>query len=150
MWRTAPRSISALVRPEVPAPLLPPANGHQPLLSYRQTQVNEQLPIVQPGELVVNGPALELRLKGCVRPTKGLCCSLRGKEVEASKPVPDLGSFWAGGASGATGYRTKNKGVARCEVRLADPVGVVGTPTMAWVLGRYRANFLVRHFHALP
>jgi hypothetical protein len=111
--------------------------------------LHEQLPIVQPGELVVKGPAPELRFKGCVRPTQGLCYSLRGKEVEASKPVPNMGSFWAGGASGATGYRTKNKGVACCEARLADLYGVVGPPTMAWMLGRYRANLRARHVHAL-
>src|SRR5215204_123092 len=31
----------------------------------------------------------------------------RGKTVEAKKPVPHMGTYWVGGASGATGYRVK-------------------------------------------
>ena len=34
----------------------------------------------------------------------------RGKTVEAKKPVPHMGTFWVGGASGATGYRMKIAG----------------------------------------
>ena len=34
----------------------------------------------------------------------------RGKTVEAKKPVPHMGTFWVGGASGATGYRVKIAG----------------------------------------
>jgi hypothetical protein len=33
---------------------------------------------------------------GCVHPTKGLCYLLRGKEVEAEKPVPHVGTYWGG------------------------------------------------------
>jgi hypothetical protein len=58
--------------------------------------LHEQLPMGRPGELVVKGPALELRFKGCVRPTRGLCYSLRGKEVEASKPIPNMGLLLGG------------------------------------------------------
>jgi hypothetical protein len=32
----------------------------------------------------------------------------RGKTVEAKKPVLHMGTFWVGGASGATGYRVKS------------------------------------------
>jgi hypothetical protein len=33
---------------------------------------------------------------GCVHPTKGLCYLLRGKEVEAEKSVPHVGTYWGG------------------------------------------------------
>jgi hypothetical protein len=36
--------------------------------------------------------------EGCARPTKSLCYLLRGKEVEAGKPVPHVGTFWDGGS----------------------------------------------------
>jgi hypothetical protein len=51
-----------------------------------------------------------------------------GKRVEAEKPVPHVGTFWAGGASGATGYRTESKRVACCETLLVGPFGYVRTP----------------------
>src|SRR5215217_4894054 len=34
----------------------------------------------------------------------------RGRTVEAKKPVPHMGTYWVGGASGATGYRVKIAG----------------------------------------
>jgi hypothetical protein len=63
------------------------------------------------------------------------------ERVEALKPVPQLGTFWADGASGATGYRTKREEVACCETPLVSPFGYVRTPKTAWVLDRAYANF---------
>ena len=33
---------------------------------------------------------------GCMRLTKGLCYLLRGKKVEAEKPVLHVGTYWGG------------------------------------------------------
>ena len=69
-------------------------------------------------------------------PTKSLCYPLQGKEVEAVKPVPHVGTSWGGWSQ----WRNRlphqyTKEVACCEACLCDPSGVVGTPTtMAWVL----------------
>jgi hypothetical protein len=63
------------------------------------------------------------------------------ERVEAEKLVPQLGTFWASGASGATGYRTKLEEVASCETRLVSPFGYIRKPKTAWVLDRSYANF---------
>jgi len=65
------------------------------------------------------------------------------------KPVPQLGTYGADGASGATGYRTKHKEVACCETRFVGPFGCVRTPEMVRVLDRGYANFGELPFHAL-
>ena len=75
-------------------------------------------------------------LRACLYAT---CCE--GKKVEAVKLIPQLGTFWADGASGATGYRTKRREVACCETPLVGPFGNVRTPKTAWVLDRAYANF---------
>ena len=85
-----------------------------------------------------------------MRPIKGLCYLLRGKEVEASKPVPNMGTFRGGWSQWRNRLPHRDKGVACYEARLADPFGVVGTPTMAWVLGRYSATFRACLFHTIP
>jgi hypothetical protein len=70
--------------------------------------------------------------------------------VEALKPVPQFWApFGAGGASGATGYRTKCKEVARCEARPVNPFGGLRAPKTVWALDRAYAIFRVLAFHAL-
>jgi hypothetical protein len=49
--------------------------------------------------------------------------------------------FGASGASGATGYRTKRREVARCETRLVGPFSYVRSSKTAWVLDQRYANF---------
>jgi hypothetical protein len=79
---------------------------------------------------------------GCLPPSMPLCYPLPERErVEALKSVPQLGTFWADGASGATGYRTKREEVACCETPLVGPFGYVRTSKTAWVLDRAYANF---------
>ena len=48
----------------------------------------------------------------------------RGKTVEAKKPVPHMGTYWVGGASGATGYRVKR--LLRLEPKMREVASVVG------------------------
>jgi hypothetical protein len=45
---------------------------------------------------VDQAPCLGGHFEGCARPTKGLCYLSQGKEVEAEKLVPHVGSFWGG------------------------------------------------------
>ena len=83
----------------------------------------------------------------CLQP--GLYATRYEKRVEALKPVPQLGTYGADGASGATGYLTKRKEVACCETRFVGPFGYVSTPEMAWVLDQGYANFGEHSFYAL-
>jgi hypothetical protein len=71
----------------------------------------------------------------------GFTLPVTRERVEALKPVAQLGTFWADGASGATGYRTKHREVACCETPLVGPFGYVRTSKTAWVLDRAYANF---------
>jgi hypothetical protein len=48
----------------------------------------------------------------------------RGKTVEAKKPVPHMGTYWVGGASGATGYRVKR--LLGMEPKMREVASVVG------------------------
>src|SRR5215210_4558584 len=48
----------------------------------------------------------------------------RGKTVEAKKPVPHMGTYWVGGASGATGYRVKS--LLGLEPKMREVASVVG------------------------
>jgi hypothetical protein len=58
------------------------------------------------------------RLKDCSMNWYLGVLTIEGKKVEAEKPVLYVGTFGAGGASGATGYRTKRKEVASiCAMR---------------------------------
>ena len=68
--------------------------------------------------------------------------TLLGKEVGTWKHFPYLGTFWAGGASGATDYRTyrQSEEVAYRETRFAGPFGHSRTPEKEWVLDRGHAR----------
>jgi hypothetical protein len=87
-------------------------------------------------------------MRGCLPPAGALCYPLR-ERVEALKPVPQLGTYGADGASGATGYLTKRKEVACCETRFVGPFCYVSTPEMVWVLDQGYANFGEHSFYAL-
>jgi hypothetical protein len=87
--------------------------------------------------------------RGLLASSRGFMLPVTRERVEALKPVPQLGTYGADGASGATGYRTKRKEVACCETRFVGPFGYVRTPEMVRVLDRAYANFGELPFHAL-